>query len=98
MKRLKGQIEANEGEESLIVAFQTYQDCRVAVQVTERVILRKVDSIQLIKEGDEERVSTAAFVVEFDDPDVEARLMDREALLNAMALFVDVDVRGGTIL
>mmetsp|Transcript_10265 Transcript_10265/g.24618 ORF Transcript_10265/g.24618 Transcript_10265/m.24618 type:complete len:89 (+) Transcript_10265:468-734(+) len=87
MKRLKGQIEANEGEESLIVAFQTYQDCRVAVQVKERVILRKVDSIQLIKEGDEQRVSTAAFVVEFDDPDVQARLMDREALLNAMALF-----------
>mmetsp|Transcript_10274 Transcript_10274/g.24631 ORF Transcript_10274/g.24631 Transcript_10274/m.24631 type:complete len:91 (+) Transcript_10274:462-734(+) len=89
MKRLKGQIEANEGEESLIVAFQTYQDCRVAVRVEERVILGKVDSVQLIEEGgDEERVLTAAFVVKFDDEHAEeARLMDRESLLNVMALF-----------
>mmetsp|Transcript_10264 Transcript_10264/g.24612 ORF Transcript_10264/g.24612 Transcript_10264/m.24612 type:complete len:164 (+) Transcript_10264:843-1334(+) len=70
MKKLKAKIEANEAEALLVVGLESFLDCPVAVEFEGVVTLGKVTSVHLINEGNGNRVTTASFVVEFDEPAV----------------------------
>mmetsp|Transcript_10276 Transcript_10276/g.24638 ORF Transcript_10276/g.24638 Transcript_10276/m.24638 type:complete len:154 (+) Transcript_10276:1070-1531(+) len=87
MKKLKAEIEANELEALLVVGLESFLDCQVAAEFEGEVILGKVTSVHLINEGNGNRVTTASFVVEFDEPAVGGVEMDEADVRDAIALF-----------